>query len=45
MILYDVLVQITNLVHHQRLVYFLNHGHMELGLLNKLRVETLIGHV
>ena len=29
-------------VHHQRLVHFLNHGHMDIRLLNTLRVERLL---
>lgn len=29
-------------VHHQRLVHFLNHGHLDLGMLNTLRVEHLL---
>jgi hypothetical protein len=29
-------------VHHQRLVHFLNHGHLDLNMLNTLRVEQLL---
>lgn len=29
-------------VHHQRLVHFLNHGHMEMNVLNTRRIEQLL---
>jgi hypothetical protein len=29
-------------VHHQRIVHFLNHGHLDLNMLNALRVEQLL---